>query len=64
MAGLARYVFNDGTDYLTVPVQFTEVASGGSGSTPGSVAQDTANYIYITRNDSYDGTANAVSRSR
>lgn len=33
VAGLARYVFTDGTDYLTVPVQFTEVAGGTGGGT-------------------------------
>ncbi len=33
VSGLARYVFTDGTSYFTVPVQFTEVASGaGSGT--------------------------------
>lgn len=30
-SGLARYVFTDGSSEFTVPVQFTEVASGGGG---------------------------------
>lgn len=57
VAGLARYVFTDGTSYLTVPVQFTEVAADGgatvtlpSSSTQQSRVEGTQITAFINEN--------------